>query len=178
MDALVLEAQQNKRTAQAEIFERLGGKMFGVCRNYIKDWQQAEEVMLDGFFKALTKIDQLKHEGAFEGWLRQIMIRECLSWLRRSKELTADLNIETLYTLGIPAEVESVWTEQTLAQWIDELTPGCKVVFLLYEVEGYKHHEIADLLQISEGASKSQLSKARRALQTLYRESKQENYAT
>ena len=110
MDALVLEAQQNKRTAQAEIFERLGGKMLGVCRNYIKDWQQAEEVMLDGFFKALTKIDQLKHEGAFEGWLRQIMIRECLSWLRRSKELTADLNIETVYTLGIPAEVESVWT--------------------------------------------------------------------
>lgn len=175
---LIQQARLHERKAQAELFHRFGAKMLGVCRNYIKDTQHAEEVMLDGFFKALTKIDQYKNEGAFEGWLRQIMVRECLSWLRSKKELLIEQDIDELYSLGVSAEVESIWTEQALAEWVDMLTPGCKVVFMLFVVEGYKHDEIAQMLDITSGASKAQLNKARKALQIQYRESKKELYAT
>ena len=175
---LIQQARLRERNAQAELFHRFGAKMLGVCRNYIKDTQHAEEVMLDGFYKALTKIDQFHHEGAFEGWLRQIMVRECLSWLRSKKELLIEQEIDELYALGVSAEVESTWTEQALTEWVDTLTPGCKVVFMLFVVEGYKHHEIAQMLDITLGASKAQLNKARKALQIHYMESKKELYAT
>jgi len=175
---LIQQARLHERNAQAELFHRFGAKMLGVCRNYIKDTQHAEEVMLDGFYKALTKIDQFHHEGAFEGWLRQIMVRECLNWLRSKKELLIEQDIDELYALGVSAEVESTWTEQALTEWVDMLTPGCKVVFMLFVVEGYKHHEIAQMLDITLGASKAQLNKARKALQIHYMESKKELYAT
>ena len=78
---LIQQARLRERNAQAELFHRFGAKMLGVCRNHIKDTQHAEEVMLDGFYKALTKINQFHHEGAFEGWWRQIM--RCNRWSGR-----------------------------------------------------------------------------------------------
>ena len=87
-------------------------------------------------------------------------------------------DIDELYTQHVSAELESTRTEQALAEWVDMLTPGCKVVFMLFVVEGYKHDEIAQMLDITSGASKAQLNKARKALQIQYKESKKELYAT
>jgi len=131
---------------------------------YIKDLQFAEDVMLTGFFKVFTHLKDFKHEGSFEGWVRRIMIRESISFLRKKNELELQEEMETVKSEGfdtIQAEMDADYIQQL----IDELPEGYKAVFVLYAIEGYKHTEIAELLKISEGTSKSQLFKAKKMLQ-------------
>jgi RNA polymerase sigma-70 factor (ECF subfamily) len=139
-------------------------KMLSVCRYYVKDVQKAEEVLLNGFFKAFTNLKSFKNEGSFEGWLRKIMVRESISFLRQQKQIefsVDDVQIHHEYTNNIDSEIEL----NEIQQLIDELPEGYKMVFVMYAVEGYKHIEIAELLSITEGTSKSQLFKARQLLQ-------------
>ncbi|MCB0427104.1 MAG: RNA polymerase sigma factor [Mangrovimonas sp.] len=165
---LIKRALKNNREAQHVLFEMHAPKMLSVCRYYIKDLQQAEEAMLNGFFKVFTQLKTFRNEGSFEGWIRRIMVRESLSYLRskRSFEQLEDhvselADVEYLET----SLVESQWNASDIQQLIDSLPDGYRAVFVMYAIEGYKHHEIAELLNISEGTSKSQLFKARKLLQ-------------
>ena len=120
--------------------------------------------MLNGFFKAFTNLKNFKNEGSFEGWLRKIMVREAISFLRQQKQLefsVEDFEIHHEQTNNIQTEIEV----NEIQQHIDALPEGYKMVFVMYAIEGYKHHEIASLLNINEGTSKSQLYKARQLLQ-------------
>jgi len=131
---------------------------------YIKDLQHAEDTMLTGFFKVFTHLNDFKHEGSFEGWVRRIMIRESISFLRKKNELEFQEEMESVKSEGfdtIQAEIDA----DHIQRLIDELPEGYKAVFVLYAVEGYKHAEIADLLKITVGTSKSQLFKAKKMLQ-------------
>src|SRR5690606_15538447 len=118
-------------------------------------------------------IGQFNHDGSFEGWIRKIMIRECISFLRQKKELTfvEDVNPNLLKKL----HNEQYHSEdyQTL---IDALPNGCKHIFVLYAIEGYKHHEIAEMLHISAGTSKSQLAYARKILKELIKNNDDEKF--
>ena len=165
---LIKRALKNNREAQHVLFEMHAPKMLSVCRYYVKDLQQAEEAMLNGFFKVFTQLKTFRNEGSFEGWIRRIMVRESLSYLRskRSFEQLEDhvselADVEYLET----SLVESQWNASDIQQLIDSLPDGYRAVFVMYAIEGYKHHEIAELLNISEGTSKSQLFKARKLLQ-------------
>ncbi|MGJ5641922.1 RNA polymerase sigma factor [Formosa sp. S-31] len=161
---LIKKAAQNNRKAQQTLFDMHAPKMLSVCRYYIKDLQQAEEVMLNGFFKVFTQINTFQHQGAFEGWVRKIMVRESISYLRQQKSIafTEDYHSDTVISEQVSDENLSVEAIQNL---IDDLPEGYKMVFVMYAIEGYKHSEIAELLNISEGTSKSQLFKARQVLQ-------------
>lgn len=120
--------------------------------------------MLNGFFKAFTNLANFKNEGSFEGWLRKIMVREAISFLRQQKKIefsVEDVEVQHEQTNNIQTAIEL----NEIQQYIDELPEGYKMVFVMYAIEGYKHHEIASLLNISEGTSKSQLYKARQLLQ-------------
>jgi len=139
-------------------------KMLSVCRYYISDVQQAEEVMLNGFYKVFTKIKHFKREGSFEGWIRRIMVREAISFLRQKKQLefaTDKMEVYDAQTNNIKMEMDVA----EIQQLIDNLPEGYRMVFVMYAIEGYKHNEIAALLNITEGTSKSQLFKARKVLQ-------------
>lgn len=161
---LIARAIKNHRASQQRLYEIHSGKMLSVCRMYIKDLHHAEEVMLNGFFKVFSHLKNFKHEGSFEGWIRKIMIRESISFLRSRKRL--DLKDEGLESYsGTSDDFQSKMDVEEIQQLIDALPEGYRLVFVMFAVEGYKHHEIAEILEITEGTSKSQLFKARKILQ-------------
>lgn len=138
--------------------------MLSVCRQYIKDHHFAEDVMVNGFVKVFKNLGTFRNEGSFEGWMRRIMIHEAISYLRRNQFVVFDSDI---FENAANEEIvlESALNEENIQSLIDSLPEGYKMVFVLFAVEGYKHHEIAAMLQISESTSKTQLFKARQQLQ-------------
>ncbi len=161
---MIKRAKGGNRTAQQVIYDRFAPKMLSVCRQYIKDIQFAEDVMVNGFVKVFKGLDTFEHRGSFEGWIRKIMVRECISYLRKRQFVVYDN--EMLDTRAMPTQTEGSFMEvEYLQTMIDALPEGYRMVFVLYAIEGYKHHEIAKMLEISEGTSKSQLFKARKLLQ-------------
>jgi len=174
---LIRQAVKNSREAQHVLYELHAPKMLSVCRYYVKDVQKAEEVMLNGFFKAFTHLGSFKYEGSFEGWLRRIMVREAISFLRQQKNLefmVEEINPNYDSTNNIHTEIEVA----EIQQLIDDLPEGYKMVFVMYAIEGYKHQEIATILKITEGTSKSQLYKARQLLQQKINELNKTGYGT
>ena len=160
---LVALAQASNQKAQLVLYDRFSAKMLGACRAYIKDLQFAEDVMISAFHKAFLNIHKYEPYGSFEGWLRRIMVRECISYLRVQKNKFNTVEIEDYHI-----EKESIKDTSTdsdvIAGVLDELPVGCKTVFNLYVLEDYKHKEIAELLNISIGTSKSQLAHAKKLL--------------
>ena len=161
---LIKKAVAGNRSAQKTIYERFSPKMLSVCRQYVKDVHFAEDVMVHGFVKVFKNLETFEHRGSFEGWIRKIMVRESISHLRKSQFVVYD---DAVFEANSSQEFQetSILDVEHIQQLIDALPEGYKMVFVLYAVEGYKHHEIAKMLNISEGTSKSQLFKARKMLQ-------------
>jgi RNA polymerase sigma-70 factor (ECF subfamily) len=169
---LIRLAAENNRHAQQQVYSKHAGKMLGVCRQYIKDVHQAEDVMITAFMKVFANLKNFEHKGSFEGWIRRIMVNECISCLRVQKKvsyLEDEFYVEDTFN-----NIESGFSVDDIQSLIDGLPNGYKMVFNLYAIEGYKHQEIAKMLGISEGTSKSQLSHARKMLQEQV--NKQKNY--
>jgi RNA polymerase sigma-70 factor (ECF subfamily) len=157
-------AVENNRQAQQQIYSKFSSKMLSVCRQYIKDIQLAEDVMITAFMKVFTNLKNFEHKGSFEGWIRRIMVNECISYLRVQKKVKFaedEFFVEESFN-----EIDSQFSIDQIQFLIDALPDGYKMVFNLYAIEGYKHNEIAKMLGINEGTSKSQLSHARKMLQT------------
>ncbi|SEQ02577.1 RNA polymerase sigma-70 factor, ECF subfamily [Hyunsoonleella jejuensis] len=175
--ALIKKAIKNNREAQHILFETHAPKMLSVCRYYIKDIQMAEEAMLNGFFKVFKNLKTYKSEGSFEGWIRRIMIRESISYLRQKKSIDF-LSEEDVSTYDYSNSMETDLEVNDIQKLIDNLPEGYRMVFIMYAIEGYKHFEIAELLHISEGTSKSQLFKARKLLQEQIKKVNKTSYGT
>ncbi len=152
--------------------------MLSVCRQYISDIHFAEDAMVQGFVKVFNKLDQFRHEGSFEGWIRRIMVREAISHLRKKQFMVFDEEMLVGREPQVAARSESDLQAAHIQSLIDDLPEGYKMVFVLHVVEGYKHAEIADLLDISENTSRSQLFKARQMLQDQLKPYKNQGYAT
>lgn len=161
---LVKYAAANDRKAQQALYKAYAPKMLAVCRGYISDIHHAEEVMMNGFLKVFSSMNDFENKGSFEGWIRKIMVREAISFLRVSKNTFNVSEFNESFDKEID-EVNNKLNAEAIQYCIDLLPAGYKAVFLLYAIEGYKHGEIANMLGVSEGTSKSQLSKARKFLQ-------------
>lgn len=162
----------NNRKAQRQLYTSFASKMLGVCRQYIKDIHQAEDVMIMGFMKVFNSINTFEHKGSFEGWIRRIMVNECISHIRSQKKWLF-IDDENYFDETVNP-IESKLSVDDIQFLIDQLPEGCKMIFNLYVIEGYKHREIAQMLGIEEGTSKSQLAHARKILQVTI--SKLKNY--
>ncbi|WP_431127420.1 RNA polymerase sigma factor [Flagellimonas flava] len=160
---LIKKSISGDSNCQKLLYEKFAPKMLGVCRQYIKDVQFAEDVMVSAFVKVFRNLASFEHRGSFEGWIRKIMVRESISFLRKKQFVVYD--DEAYQQAEKSEEQSSILDVEYVQQLIDNLPEGYKMVFLLNAIEGYKHHEIAEMLQISEGTSKSQLFKARKMLQ-------------
>ncbi len=174
---LISKAAKDNREAQNRLYNLHAPKMLSVCRYYISDLQHAEEVMLNGFYKAFINLKKFEDKGSFEGWLRKIMVRESISFLRSQKNIefsNEDMTNQQSFDNNIQSNLEVA----AIQQLIDNLPSGYRMVFVMYAVEGYKHHEIAEILDISEGTSKSQLFKARQILQQQVKALNSQNYGT
>jgi RNA polymerase sigma factor (sigma-70 family) len=165
---LIKEAKQGSAAAGKCLFDLLSDRMFLLCRRYVKSPENAEEIMLDGFCKFFKGLPAFTWEGnaALHAWLKRIMINECLMFLRRKNvfSMVTELSAEEM-TLDEDA-LDKLSAEE-IFRLIAQLPVGYRTVFNLYAVEGMRHAEIAALLNISEGTSKSQLSKARTLLQKM-----------
>ena len=175
---LIAKAANGNSKAQREMFELFAPKMLSVCRQYVKNVDVAEEVMLTGFMKVFTYLETYKAQGSFEGWIRRIMVNESITQLRKDKKLQFKDETEIENSIAHVAYIDSELEVAEIQKIIDSLPEGYKTVFVLYAVEGYKHSEIAELLQISESTSKSQLFKARRMLQAKINKENSISYGT
>ncbi len=174
---LIKQALQNNRRAQKLLYEKYSPKMLSLCAYYIKDLQQSEEVMLNGFLKVFTKLHQYSYKGSFEGWIRKIMVYECISYLRKKNHLIFTDQIEIFESI-VENEAELTIAVEDLHNYINELPEGCKIVFNMYVIEGYKHSEIAEILNVSIGTTKTQLYRARKALQEMISVHQKKYYET
>jgi RNA polymerase sigma factor (sigma-70 family) len=165
---LIKEAKQGSLAAQKYLFDQFAEKMLLICQRYVKNREDAEEILLDGFYKFFNRISSFDYQGdaAFYSWLKRIMINECLMSLRAK-------NVFTIVTEAkaeeIPLQEEALnnLSAEEIFKLIVQLPVGYRTVFNLHVVEGMTHVEIAGLLNISEGTSRSQFSKAKILLQKL-----------
>lgn len=147
--------------AQKELYELFKSKMFGICLRYAGNYDDAQDILQDGFIKVFEKIDQFGFKGAFEGWMRRIMVNTALEKYRSSYQViniydnVKEINNE--FADDFSTDIDA----HELLRFVQELSPKYRIVFNLYAIEGYSHKEISDLLGISEGTSKSNLSRAR-----------------
>jgi len=128
---------------------------------------EAEDALVEAFYKIFTKINRYSGGGSFEGWMKRILVNECLMKIRKSNNFRLHVDIENAYDLGNEADVISKLSFDELISLMNELPKGYKTVFNLYVLEGYKHREIAELLDISINTSKSQLILAKKRMQEL-----------
>lgn len=168
---------QRDRRAQEELFQLFYGKMLGVCMRYATDRDTAEEMLQIGFIKVFDKLEGFDYKGSFEGWMRRIIANTAIDSLRKAKKnllLTdndEDFKLGTENPIVEKEEAESLHIQAEIAMdAIQQLSPAYRAVFNLYVMEEYTHKEIAEILGISEGTSKSNLAKAKMNLQKILKE--------
>lgn len=161
---LIAGCQRADTKAQKLLYERFVSQMYGVCLRYLKNEMDAEEALLNGFMKIYQHIGSFEAKGSFEGWVRRIMVNEALGFLRKKEPLHLAIEDSHVQVAGTGSTDQEL-AEGELLGLLAALPAGYRAVFNLYAIEGYAHKEIADMLGITEGTSKSQLSKARAMLQ-------------
>jgi RNA polymerase sigma factor (sigma-70 family) len=166
-DELIKGCIRREPNAQKHLYDMYSSKMYGLCYRYIKDSMTAEDVLVTSFMKVFDKIDQFKHEGSFEGWIRRIVVNEALSSLRKNRTMYLETELEQADYEPNYNSLSDHLEEEDLLNMVNELPTGYRIVFNMYAIDGYSHKEIADSLGISENTSKSQLSRARTFLQKL-----------
>ena len=163
---LLSACRKGKSKAQKELYSLFAPKMLGVCFRYIHDKAEAEHVMIGGMVKVFEKIDQYTGEGNFEGWVRRIMVNESLMYLRKHKSMSLEVEVDEAQSLPDFDALGSMLEAEDLLNLIAQLPIGYRTVFNLYAIEGFNHKEIGETLGINENTSKSQLSRARKLLQS------------
>jgi RNA polymerase sigma factor (sigma-70 family) len=163
---LIKNCIEGDRQAQSTLYAMFAPKMFVVSLRYSKSREEAEEVLQEGFLKVFQFLHQFRDEGSLEGWIRKIIVNCALQRLRSQSRLTPVVDIDPHKEQFVLQEnIESRISSKELLQLVMSLPPAYKLVFNLYVFDGYKHREIAEILGISEGTSKSNLSDARTFLQ-------------
>ena len=152
---------------QEELYRRFSPRMYAVCLRYAGNPEEAEDILQEGFIKIFKKLGSFRSEGSFEGWIRRIFVNTAIEHFRRKRYLQPVTEKEENTVEGSYLSVLDNLAERDIIELIQQLSPGYRTVFNMYVVEGYTHKEIGDMLGISEGTSKSQLSRAKVILQQM-----------
>ena len=155
--------------AQKWLYDRFAPMVYAICLRYLPTVQDAEDLTVTSLFRAMEKAGQFSGEGNFDAWIRRIAVRECLMFLRKNRLHWEEIEPETQAVDPAIRADERMQIEDLLAA-IEQLPDGYRTIFQLYEIDGYKHREIAELLGISIHTSKSQLIMAKKRLQELINE--------
>lgn len=166
-DELIKGCLKNDRLAQKRLYERFYGKMTSVCMRYAGDKEQAIEMVNLGFFKVFKTLEGFAQKGGnLEAWIYRIMVNTAIDYLRAEMRHRHDDIDKTVYIEDSSDVISDLSAEQIL-DMVQQLTPAYRAVFSLYVIEGYSHAEVAEMLGINEGTSKSNLAKARAKLQEM-----------
>jgi RNA polymerase sigma-70 factor (ECF subfamily) len=168
-EELVKGCIENKPIAQKTLYDRFSRKMYGVCLRYCDDQDEAQDILQNGFIKVFENMQSFKGSGSLEGWIRRIMVNTALNHYRQTKMGKQKVDLDSVeYSLesSAPSVSETINAKELLAL-IQTIPAGFRTVFNLFAIEGYSHKEIAEMLNISEGTSKSQFARARAYLQKM-----------
>ncbi len=164
---LIAGCMEGDRRMQQELYQRFSPKMYGVCLRYAANAEEAQDILQEGFIKVFRKLDSFRSEGSFEGWIRRIFVNTAIEHFRRKTYLQPITEREEATFEGKYLSVLDDLAARDIISLVQQLSPGYRTVFNMYVIEGYTHREIAENLGISEGTSKSQLSRAKLILQDL-----------
>jgi RNA polymerase sigma factor (sigma-70 family) len=167
LEKIIKGCIEGDKKCQEELYRLLSPGMYALCLQYASDTDEAGDFMQEGFIRVFTRMDTYRWEGSFEGWVRRIMVNTALQTIRRKKQmfvLNEELTEDSSYE--IPS-VQSELEKEDLLKMISSLPVNQRVVFNLFVIEGYNHHEIASLTGMPENTSKSHLHRARMALKEM-----------
>lgn len=162
LDQLIKNCKRNNAQAQEELYKRYASTLFSICLKYSPNYADAEDTLQDAFIVIFDKVGQFKGKGSFEGWLKRVTINTALQRYRKQSVLGI-INEENIREVEIEVDEESISLD-FLLRIIQELPDRYRLVFNLYVLDGYSHKETANMLEISEGTSKSNLARARNIL--------------
>ncbi len=160
---LVSNCRKGSRSAQYRLYLKYSDSMFSICRRFIDNNADAEEVLQDYFVKAFTKIGKLKDSSKFGSWLKRITINECVNFITKKKIILEELT-DSVQNRAYDDDGQFDINPEILKKEISNLPDGCRVIFNLYLIEEYRHKEIAKMLNITESTSKSQYQRAKQLL--------------
>ncbi|MFI5156330.1 MAG: RNA polymerase sigma factor [Chitinophagales bacterium] len=167
-EAILIGCLKNQAAAQRELYNRYSPKMLAVCFRFAHKREDAEDMLQEGFIKVFSQIHTFQNKGAFEGWIRRIIVHTCINHLKKNKRFSE--NIDILHAGSVQVREESVPSIVQAKQIVDciRILPlGYRTVLNLYAIEGYSHKEIAGMLDIEESTSRSQYTRAKQMLEEI-----------
>ena len=159
LEQLINNCKKNDTSAQSQLYKLFSSKLFSTCLKYSRNYAEAEDNLQDSFVTIFNKISQYKNKGSFEGWLKRVTINTALQRYR-DKGVFNIINDENIEDVTVEAEDDDISIDYLL-NIIQELPDRYRLVFNLYVLDGYSHKEVADMLSITTGTSKSNLARAR-----------------
>ncbi|WP_225975100.1 RNA polymerase sigma factor [Anseongella ginsenosidimutans] len=180
LDKLIAGCRQGERKAQKKLYELFAPKMYAVCLRYAGSPEDAQDILQNGFIKMFRKLNDFRGEGSFEGWLRRIMVTTSIEQYRKTASMQPLQTIDEHLSERLSDQqtvLDRIHAEELL-KLIERLSPGYRAVLNMHLIEGFSHKEIASMLGITEGTSKSQLARARNILRQMIAGREDHNYAT
>ena len=167
-EAILSGCLQNDAGAQRELYTRYSPKMLSVCYRFAHNREDAEDMLQEGFIKVFSQVHTFQNKGAFEGWIRRIMVHTCINHLKKNKKFNESVDI--IYANGVQVREESVPSivqAKQIVECIRLLPLGYRTVLNLYAIEGYSHKEISGMLDVEESTSRSQYTRAKQMLEEI-----------
>lgn len=158
----------NEPSAQRELYNRFSPKMLSVCYRFAQSREDAEDMLQEGFIKVFTQIHTFQNKGAFEGWIRRIVVHTCINFLKKYKKFSDSVDLNHAGFVHIKEEsIPSIMHAKQVIECIRLLPLGYRTVLNLYAIEGYSHREISTMLDIEESTSRSQYTRAKLMLENI-----------
>jgi RNA polymerase sigma factor (sigma-70 family) len=158
----------NEPAAQRELYNRFSPRMLSVCYRFAQSREDAEDMLQEGFIKVFTQMHTFQNKGAFEGWIRRIIVHTCINFLKKYKKFNESVDIEQAVSAQIREEtIPSIMQAKQVTECIRLLPIGYRTVLNLYAIEGFSHREIAGMLDIEESTSRSQYTRAKSMLENI-----------
>lgn len=169
LDHIIQGCLKDDRRCQEQLYKMFSTRMFGLCLQYANNYDDACDILQEGFIKVYRKMEQFRGKGSFEGWIRRIIINTALERYRSQMHLYPLTDNAVNKDEMVYEEVFEKLSASDLVKLVQELPPRYRMVFNMYAIEGYSHKEIAEMMGIAVGTSKSNLSRARDILQRKYK---------
>lgn len=167
-EAILKGCLQNEPTAQRELYNRYSPKMLSVCYRFAHNREDAEDMLQEGFIKVFSQMHTFGNRGAFEGWVRRIIVHTCINILKKNKRFNESVDIIHATAVQVREEsVPSIVQAKQIVECIRMLPMGYRTVLNLYAIEGYSHREIGTMLEIEESTSRSQYTRAKAMLEDI-----------
>lgn len=167
-EAIIQGCLRNDAASQKELYHRYSPKMMAVCYRFAHSKEDAEDMLQEGFIKVFSQIHSFRNQGAFEGWIRRIIVHTCINHLKKHKRFNESVDLIYASTVQIREEsIPSIVQAKQIVDSIRMLPMGYRTVLNLYAIEGYSHKEISVMLEIEESTSRSQYTRAKQMLEDI-----------